>query len=243
MSRYPDDTVVMVCDVDEFPHPDHVARLPDVTEPTTLPIDTYYRRANWRLLAEPEGLVVKAFPVRVDPHISELRWDRGPSLPRLDGPRGWHLSYLGFSAEDLRRKYAHFSHTEIDHPSSSAPRVLSLADRLVIDHLGRYRLPGRGLLEVQPQSSWDVLQRWFHERRPEYLDTPSRIPPSIVREWGAVLLDRVVIDDDPASARLLDPHSWREPAAWRAALDVSRRTLGVRRRAHSAAPKRASHDH
>ncbi len=183
------ETVVYFSDLDELPSEEQLHAMREVDRPLAVPVDTFYRRANWRLEAESPILVAKATPVSTLPgDFTKFRWPDG-EYAELPGERGGHFSYLGFGPERLAAKVAAFSHSEYLFAMEEAHRLLRVADELALDHFGRSRLPGAGLLTVLPPGQWSELHRWLHARRPDWFD--ARRPGSAV--WRRV--NAAVIDD------------------------------------------------
>jgi Glycosyltransferase family 17 len=188
----PTPTVTLLCDADEFPSPDQCAQARTITEPHSLPMTTYYRRANWEVAYSPHLPMGIAFP-------NSIAIERIPGagmhqrvLKRLKGNLGAHLSYLGFSAADLKVKYGSFSHSELDFPAASNDALLSLADHYAVDHLGRPLWRGGGLLKFQSRAIWDSTQRLVANELPWLMaDAPPR-GSRFSRLAAAVLVDKVV---------------------------------------------------
>lgn len=141
MSDLDPQTIVYFSDLDEFPSAAQVAAMRHIDRPHSVPLDTFYRRANWRLEAESPILVAKATPVATLPDdFTKFRWPDAEH-PWLEGERGGHFSYLGFNADRLAAKVAAFSHSEYLFAMEESHRLLGVADRLALDHFGRSRLP------------------------------------------------------------------------------------------------------
>lgn len=222
------DAVALFCDVDEIPSDEQAARARSVTAAHAVPMRTSYRRANWMLESANIWRTPKVSPVADLPDdIDELRWARGQEIPDLAGEAGLHASYLGFTAADLARKYASFSHTELDTPEASSARLLDVADRYAVDHLGRPRQEGRGLLTVLPPARWGQVQQDLHALHPEWFDV-ERPGSWLRRNLEATVIDGIVGEEHLPWQHLLG----RGPAmvADAAGRDALRRTLGRLRR-------------
>lgn len=222
------ETVVYFSDLDEFPSEPQIHAMREIDQPHAVPLDTYYRRANWRLESESPILVARATPVRTLPaNFTSFRWPDGDeSFPLLPGERGGHFSYLGFGAERLAAKLAAFSHSEFRFAQGEADRLLRVADSLALDHFGRARWDGAGLLTVLQSSEWTDLHRWLHARRPDWFDTRRR-HNATWRRMNAAVIDEAMRAQDlghlrtVGSARVL-----LQPGAKR----VVRSQLGVYKR-------------
>lgn len=123
----PDDTWVLLSDIDELPRATHVRRVRDVGMLSCDPrianiavfqLRNFYYYVNCRGVTEPwwTGLKMATLgTLRPDPQklVRELPCTDGQCVQVNDS--GWHLSYIG-GAEQVRRKIQAFSHTEYDLP-------------------------------------------------------------------------------------------------------------------------------
>lgn len=211
------DTVVYFSDLDEFPSSEQVEAMRRITGPHAVPLDTFYRRANWRLEAESPIFVAKATPVATLPgDFTKFRWPEDVDYPELPGERGGHFSYLGFEADRLAAKVAAFSHSEYLFAMEESHRLLDVADRLALDHFGRSRLPGAGLLTVLPRREWSELHQWLHQRRPDWFD-PSRPHSTAWRRINAAVIDDAMVSQDLDQLRTVGTVGvLRQPGARRA---------------------------
>lgn len=190
-------TVVYFSDLDEFPSAAQVEAIRHIDRPHSVPLDTFYRRANWRLEAESPILVAKATPVATLPDdFTRFRWP-DVEYPWLEGERGGHFSYLGFGADRLAAKVAAFSHSEYLFAMEESHRLLGVADRLALDHFGRSRLPGAGLLTVLQRHEWSELHQWLHGRRPDWFDSRT-MRSTTWRRINAAVIDDAMIGQDLA---------------------------------------------
>lgn len=166
-TRHPDD-LVLFSDVDEVPSLDQVQVLLDRADLLTIasiPTQVCLRKANW-IEYQPErwrgkwgnGLLGKYWVPRI----------RRGSYPLVKGEPGAHLSYVGMTAQDVRKKYKDFSHGELDRDEVASETFLAFADFFHISHLGRALEPGAGLLEVAQPEAFTGLQRAAFETFPEW---------------------------------------------------------------------------
>ena len=129
-----------------------------------MPLDTYYRRANWRLEAESPILVARATPVRTLPaDFTKFRWPDGDaSSPPLSTGSAVVTSATSDSVPDrLAAKLAAFSHSEFVFAKEEADRLLTVADSLALDHFGRSRSRAEGCSPCCILGEWTDLHRWF----------------------------------------------------------------------------------
>lgn len=213
-------------DVDELPSPEQLDSMARLDQPATVPLDTYYRRANWRLEFESPILAPKAAPVGLLPaDLNAFRLDR-TTYRNVTGEPGVHATYMAYSGEQLVKKLQSFSHTEYLFLVPQADHLISVSDRLALDHLGRNRFAGHGLLTHEAPEQWSPLQRWLASRRPSWFaDRPPRSP----RAWRlaqAGVLDAAM---ERQSLDLLSvfgtPQILAHPVARRAAARAVRRYL------------------
>ncbi|WP_165354270.1 hypothetical protein [Nocardioides glacieisoli] len=210
-------TIVYFSDLDELPSETQIRAMKVIDTPHSVPLDTFYRRANWRLECESPISVARATPVSTLPaNFTSFRWPEGEaSFPDLAGERGGHFSYLGFTADRLASKLAAFSHSEFVFAKDAADHLLTVSDALVLDHFGRSRLPGGGLLTVLASPEWSDLHRWLYARRPEWFDE-RRPPNAIWRRINAAAIDDAMREQHLGRLeRVGGPSVLREPATKR----------------------------
>ncbi len=176
-NRFPGHKFIL-SDLDEIPSRDQVSRITSQHGVFHFTTPTSYRRINWKL---------------TDSHS---RWSRGvcgdlrslnlpnggrfSKLPNIGGEPGVHLSYLGLSVEQLVTKLSSFAHTEINSENFAAFDFLSFCDFYRIDHLGRVRSQGFGLLKMESPSAQD-LKISLAKNLPQYFDLGDSRKPSSLR--------------------------------------------------------------
>jgi hypothetical protein len=143
-SRHPD-AVIIFTDIDEVPSHEQLEWAEANLGPqdiASIPMTFVFRYANW--LLEPvtqkyqPGVVFRG--AAFQPNI------RDAGFPPVEGAKGAHLSYVGFTAEQVKEKFSSFEHTELDVAHLYDTQVLEFADEWGIDHIGRPGQPGFGLL-------------------------------------------------------------------------------------------------
>ena len=137
----------IISDLDEIPSLGQLEELKNSDGIFHFLTPTFYRKLNWAL---------------TDAH---KRWSRGvlgsvkylnfenagrfnKNLELLVGPPGAHLSYLGFNEEKLSKKLDSFAHVELQNVSVEAQLIMKISDKYKLDHLGRFRSQGFGLLQT-----------------------------------------------------------------------------------------------
>lgn len=185
--QHPDD-LVLFSDVDEVPSVEQVQQLVhDLSRLTiaSIPTQVCLRKANW---------------IEYQPHEWRGKWGNGligkhwvprirrGSYPLVSGEPGAHLSYVGMTATDVRRKYQAFSHGELDRDSVASEEFLAFADYFHISHIGRALEPGAGLLTVVQPSDFTDLQRAAFAQHPEWFSLDLVHQPRLRRLIASWLL-------------------------------------------------------
>ena len=205
------DTVVYFSDLDELPSNSQLEAMRSIDQPHGVPLDAYFRRANWRLECESPNMYAKASPVGSLPDdFTKFRWpqveDSQNFYPHLGGERGCHFSYLGFETSRIADKVAAFSHSEYLFAMDEADHLMTVCDALALDQYGRARQPGAGLLTVLQQSEWSDLHRWVHAQHPEWFDTHD--PGNLTwRLMNAAVIDDAMRTNDLTKIRVIG--GWR----------------------------------
>ena len=144
----------VLSDLDEIPSRDQVALVLKKLGVFHFSTPTAYRRINWKLTDNH-----KNWARGVCGDLLSLTYPNGgrfSQLPNIGGMPGVHLSYLGLTVENLVTKLSSFAHTEINSDSFKAEDFLSFCDRYRIDHLGRVRNSGFGLLKIESTDTEDL---------------------------------------------------------------------------------------
>ena len=179
-SQHPED-LVLFSDVDEVPSQSQVYNLAaqgSELNITSIPTQVCLRKANW---------------IEYQPHQWRGKWGNGllgkhwiPRIrrgkyPFVEGEPGAHLSYVGMSPADVRRKYQAFSHAELDRDEMASEEFLSFADFFHISHLGRALEPGAGLLTVIQLPDFTSVQKQAFEQHPSWFSLDPIRQPTVRR--------------------------------------------------------------
>ena len=157
--------LVMISDVDEIPRADVVCMMRDdvAHDVFGLSLAFYYFYANYRNVEGPEVAsiwTVAATRVRLDtttPDRLRMEVRNGVQPAMLIGDAGWHLSYMGMSDDDVRRKISTFAHQEYNTPD-----ILATVDigALTASGLDLYGRPGYVWKVVSPAEA----PRWMADQ-------------------------------------------------------------------------------
>jgi hypothetical protein len=148
-SNYPRQRLLF-CDLDEFPSREQLNNLKtaEVKEDMTvfsIPTPTYYRHINLANQDERSWRLACSFDSSFPPSLENIR---SPFHLPITGEPGAHLSYLGMDSRSISSKLSSFSHTELQGFDEVETSILNLADKYLVDHLGRFQNPTFGLMQA-----------------------------------------------------------------------------------------------
>jgi hypothetical protein len=206
--QHPDAAIVFT-DIDEVPSHEQVLWADENLTETgiaSLPMTFVFRYANW--LLEPvnqdyrPGVILRGTAFR--PNI------RDAGFPPVHGDKGAHLSYVGFTAEQVKEKFSSFEHIELDLEHLYQDTVLDFANEWGIDHIGRPGQPGFGLLRGANERQLNSVLRAAIATFPSWFrDFPTKglirrlVASSSLSSFRAN--GNATFLDDPAAS----PLSWR----------------------------------
>jgi len=200
-SKHPEATIIFT-DIDEVPSHQQVLWAEANLGPhdrATLPMTFVFRYANW--LLEPANQDYRPGVIlRGTAYAPNLR-DGG--FPKASGEKGAHLSYVGFTADQVKEKLSSFEHTELDLQHLYQEKVLTFANTWGIDHLGRPGQPGFGLLREATHFNMNSVLRLAIEMFPDwYRPFPEKNIGRRIVASSSLSLYRLTGDekylDDPA---------------------------------------------
>jgi len=157
-----------------------------------------FRYVNWLL----EPVRQNYRPSAVFRGTAADRFVRNAGYPVAKGEMGGHLSYVGFSSEQIGQKFSSFSHDDLALEHLSTSNVLEFADEWGIDHIGRPSQPGFGLLKGIRESEMSSVLRAAKVSFPHWhRDFPKR--PLLRRLVASAALGSFRSTGDPGF--LVDP--------------------------------------
>ena len=152
---------------------------------------TYYRYANWALQDSHQN-----WNKGVLGHTGEAKPQNGGRFTKFpvisSKGKGAHFSYVGRSHGSFSLKLESFAHTELNRPDLKSTRFLDFVNSYAIDHLGRSRETGFGLLKVIAQSQLDPMQNMLFEQYPHFFSFPRQLP-SLYRRFLASVAITIIV--------------------------------------------------
>lgn len=190
LHNYPTSKYIL-SDLDEIPSKSQVSNLKQNTSTYHFHTPTSYRRINWQL-TDSHAKWNRGVIGQVSEN-KELNAGRFTKFPLIPGNPGAHFSYLGSGSKGVSEKYAAFAHTELDKKFWASEDLMDFCDKYRIDHLGRSRSAGFGVLKVNLDNSNDVLvaaQNFF----PQYYDFALDLPARFMRYIASIRVTSYVRD-------------------------------------------------
>ena len=148
--NYPEHRIIFT-DLDELPSLEQIRLISKLDqdrnlETFSIPMQTYYRYANWHLVGPGETWnYAKTYNSSFSPAVSDIRTSN--KFLNLPG-KGSHLSYLGMSTQRMTNKFESFSHSELSGFGPIEDFLMRISDFYFVDHIGRFDAEGRGLIKV-----------------------------------------------------------------------------------------------
>lgn len=205
------DSYFILSDVDEIPSIKQLESLQTKKGIFHFRTPTYYRRANWALKDShrnwSRGVMGKTS------QLPKINGGRMMNLPIIDIPNdnGVHLSYLESRKSSALNKMSRVLDHKLDFSNVMKSSIMSLADRAQVDHLGRARNEGFGVLEIVEFVNLPPILKALHTKNPDVFDFkineeyPKRLLSSIFLSTlvnQARLLRKFEIEDSSVIGRL-----------------------------------------
>ena len=154
---------------------------------------TYYRYANWALLDSHANWNRGVFGYSESPF--PRNGGRFTKLPTVNAPeKGAHLSYVGRKAQSISRKLESFAHVELNKQYLKSREYIEFVDRYAVDHLGRSRNLGFGILKIIPEKEFTSIHRKLYEDHQDFFRFLPR-KPSIVTRFLASITCSIIAND------------------------------------------------
>lgn len=173
-ANYPDSKFIL-SDLDEIPSTDQLNQLARSSGLFRFWTPTYYRKVNWQLKDQhfhwSRGVMGDTY---LNTYANGGRFNK--SLPIIDANAGAHFSWLAFDKDSLSMKSNAAAHAELNVSFWSNPKLAQYCDIYRIDHLGRSRSKGYGLLKIvnPPQNTiLSEIAKFFPELFDDGVSCPS----------------------------------------------------------------------
>jgi len=181
---------VLFADLDEIPSLEQMRLISELDlngnlETFSVPMQVYYRYANWQLLGSGENWnLAKTFNSSFAPAVSEIR--SSGNFANLPG-KGSHLSYLAMTTEQITNKFEAFSHSELTGFRNIEAFFTGISDFYFVDHIGRFDVEGRGLIRVLNENQVDDVCEYFVKSDSKYFKH-GITPPTLKRLAASALI-------------------------------------------------------
>jgi len=174
-SKFPQDTRLLISDLDEIPSISQLIEAQDNHEVTLLPTPLFYRSANWAVSHGEDWKTAKVVPKEFLNDVNTLRYRDDFQISNSEP--GGHFSYLGSTDLELFKKLEDIAHAEFSIPKSEVTVILKYSNKYFLDHLGRFNRKGFGLLNKIEPHELSSLQRALLEFNPAFFEFEVEILP------------------------------------------------------------------
>ena len=185
IDKYPK-TKYILSDVDEIPSIEQVKTLLNSSGNFHFKTPTSYRRLNWQLVDTAHNSWSRA--VMGDTEFAE-KFNGGrlnKSIPIIDGEPGAHFSWLGIDSDIYYEKIRAFGHAELNKSFLQPSEIIEFCDKYKIDHLGRARNKGFGLLRVVASEKNNSVIFSAKKAMPELFDDDIGAPNKLFRIFASI---------------------------------------------------------
>lgn len=169
---------------------------------------TSYRRANWMLKDSHKNWARGVMGLTAQ--MPEENGGRFTKLPILDLgiDNGVHLSYLDTTTAATLHKLPRVLDHGFDWSLLANPEMLQMADKYQIDHLGRARNKGFGVLKVLQRENLPPILKDLYEYNPRLFEfNVAKVFPK--RLIASILLSTYV--NQAKHLKNIKQHDWIEP--------------------------------
>lgn len=203
------DSVLSFCDVDEIPSEKQLREGSRLLEGDNRAIiglrtPTYLRRVNWAQQGDAREWA-KAKLVITGFHAGGIRYRNSDVVTKNQGA---HFSYLGMDEIAIRKKYAAFSHSELDSDSVELKYLLAVCDTYGVNQTGLYNLPGFGLLKARDAHSLGEVESAFSKMRPTYSGESVFSGSWATRMAASKWVTKIVRENTGVPSNFLAPNSF-----------------------------------
>ena len=164
-----DDEIVILSDVDEIPSLSQISVGINQRKLCSVITHLHYGKLNW---LSPDGEnwnAVKIGPAKFfnDRNLNELKHER---CPRILGSLGGHYSDQFSAFSDVASKMNNSAHSEYQSNESLHEQIFNYSLPYRINHFGRFKRKGLGLIKTQPYVEMNDFQFKRMNESPELFD-------------------------------------------------------------------------
>jgi hypothetical protein len=144
--EYPNSKFIL-SDLDEIPSIQQVKQLHNSHGIFHFHTPTFVRNVNWQLQDQHQNWA-RGVMGETDLNIYPNGGRFVKEFPRIDSVPGAHFSWLQIDKDSITKKLQAAAHVELNESFWSSKSLMRYCDRYKIDHLGRSRAKGFGVLKI-----------------------------------------------------------------------------------------------
>ncbi len=196
--EYPNSRFIL-SDLDEIPSIQQVKQLHDSQGIFHFHTPTFVRNVNWQLQDQHQNWargVMGETDLNVYPNGGRFVKE----FPRIDSVPGAHFSWLQIDKDSIAKKLQAAAHAELNESFWSSDSIIRYCDYYKIDHLGRSRAGGFGVLKIRyplPEGILLEISKVF----PDLVDSGAETP-KLLRRIIASCKFSVFVGDNSISRKV-----------------------------------------
>lgn len=188
--QYPNDYFIL-SDLDEIPSINQVKALVSDMETYHFLTPTYYGFANLKILDPKHQLWKRGVMGHTSLPLGKNA-GRFENLPTLSCKEdGAHFSWLQINGLDLQKKLVSTPHSELRIQDISSQELFRFAMYYHVDHLGRFDMPGNGLLECLPSDKFNHVQVKLFEFNPKVFCVDPKQHSRMIRLFASLIVTSI----------------------------------------------------
>jgi hypothetical protein len=189
-SKYPNSHFIL-SDLDEIPSRKQLQNLKSTFGQYHFLTPTYYSLANLQLADAQHAQWQRGVMGHTNLPLGE-NGGRFNKLPILSSEEpGAHFSWMQFQSGAIRQKLEATPHVEFDIKEAKSQDFYDFVCRYQIDHLGRFHMPGHGLLQFIPQFEFTEIQKELFKIHPEIFSSNASPYPRIYRLFASLVVTSI----------------------------------------------------
>jgi hypothetical protein len=187
IKKYPHAKYIL-SDLDEIPSTDQIRKLLNSSGNFHFKTPTSYRRLNWLLIDNIHAEWSRGVmgDVKFAEKSNAGRFNK--MIPLINGESGAHFSWLAKDSKSIYEKIKSTAHTELNKPYWRSDKIIVFCDKYKIDHLGRARNKGFGLLRIEISKKNNSVIFAAKKELTELFDNNVDTPKKLLRIYASVKL-------------------------------------------------------